>query len=210
MDPNIWGPKVWDVLFSCAFEMPKERSHEFFTEMKHLIPCIHCLRSYVHFCTRLDPMLCINEDKDSAAKWLWTIHDMVNQKLNKPCIPFSTLVNRRKTFTSYTAVYDVMDVCMLLAIQAKTPEATSALAKILVDFKYAINPKKFRPFLTAAPPQSIDPDKLWCHILACKNNLHMHLEEPIVTHEAAILQYSHSQLPANASVKPLSSRRRRR
>ena len=53
MDPNVWGPKLWFVLHTISFNYPEKQSsvdkqqyHDFFVNLKHMIPCVVCREHY--------------------------------------------------------------------------------------------------------------------------------------------------------------------
>jgi hypothetical protein len=98
MDPLIWGPPVWTWLTSMAFRCYDESNRQdvlcILTSLSECLPCPHCRVSYASYCERIVPTVVIDGNQDSALKWVWTIHDMVNQKLGKPCLAYSKLTRR--------------------------------------------------------------------------------------------------------------------
>ena len=164
------------------------------------------------------PENCIGDDDYSGAKWLWTIHDMVNQKLGKQCIPFSVMVNRYKTFTHLASVYDIIDVCALLAIQAETVESTLALVKIVPILRSCIRPSSQRQCLSDVTAEFATPDNIWIHFVNCRNKLNESVGEACITIEQAHAQYSHAKIyiepttkvPSSSTSSSRTSRRRRR
>ena len=87
MDTRFWGPDGWKLLHSIAEGFPDNPSDdikniytEFFGCLKYILPCIYCRNSFAEFTEKLK----INTtSKDTLIKWLYDIHNMVNDKLRK-------------------------------------------------------------------------------------------------------------------------------
>lgn len=205
MDPNVWGPKLWDTVILASFRLPKEDSLEVFKAMKHLIPCTHCLNSYVYYYSLIPP----EKHSGPPEKWIWTIHDMVNQKLGKHTAPFSRIETRFKTFTHPVSPYDIFDILLIIATQVKTEEALCAFKTILPIYKKLIRPVQFSEFLTV-PSDDIVAETLWVHILTCKNALHEKVGEDKVSRESAKAQYFDPPDQVNTEKQPTPSKSRRR
>ena len=86
---KIWGPSMWITLHSITFGYPieptpekKEEYKNFFECVGNVIPCKYCRESYKKFIkesdTNLEDFL---DSRDSLAKWLYLIHNKVNDKL---------------------------------------------------------------------------------------------------------------------------------
>ncbi len=133
MDPNVWGPPLWDMLFTLAFKCDKKCA----IDMQHIayllekiMPCSHCRRSYILYKKQLKPTTVITpEHPNSAALWLWSIHDMVNQKLGKICISFEKLQKRHAAITSITHDLLIFDIFVILTLSVK-----DSMRQYVVDF----------------------------------------------------------------------------
>lgn len=205
MDPNIWGPKLWDTVILASFRLPKEDALEVFSAMKHLIPCAHCLNSYVYYYSQIPP----EKYSGPPEKWIWTIHDMVNQKLGKHSSPYSRIESRFKTFTHPVSPYDIYDILLIIAMQVKTEEAFIAFKTLLPIYKKLIRPTELSDFLTP-PSDDIITNTLWLHILNCKNAFHEKVGEEIVSRDSAQTQYFPPAPPKTEKSQTVKSRRRRR
>lgn len=98
MDPLIWGPTMWNCMFKTALKC-EGHIPEFISilhNLRKIIPCSHCRNSYCAFVTKLCPKTTVSS-AETAMEWVWTIHDMVNQKLGKQCIAYSIAKQRLMT-----------------------------------------------------------------------------------------------------------------
>ena len=81
MDTRYWGPSGWKLLHSITFSYEdklKNYYNDFFYVIAFLLPCKFCRKSYSEYILN-DP---INvKSKESFTKWLWRIHNKVNEKL---------------------------------------------------------------------------------------------------------------------------------
>ena len=120
MDPNVWGPPLWDLLFVIAFKSKLDSTdmQHLFSLLEKVIPCQHCRRSYTLYRTQVKPTTVIRNDvSESAAMWLWTIHDMVNQKLGKICISYEKLAKRHRSFAVLSNDFVIIDLlCMIASV----------------------------------------------------------------------------------------------
>lgn len=120
VDPNVWGPPLWDLLFTLAFRSPlanREVLIELFSMLEKVIPCQHCRRSYTVYAKQVRPIT--KSQPESAALWLWTVHDMVNQKLGKIAIDFEKLQKRHQSFTLLTNDLVAVDLLALMLLVIK-------------------------------------------------------------------------------------------
>lgn len=116
IDPYVWGPPLWDILFSFAYRVPAGKvSHllSLLDTLRSLLPCKYCRDSYAAFFARLPPVgLRSGED---VAQWLWTCKDAVNRKLEKPYVAYASVRLRYTTYQSCTSPQLVAQVLLLLA-----------------------------------------------------------------------------------------------
>ena len=89
MDPNLWGPACWRLMFAATFKLPRARCLALFDALRYLLPCVHCRRSYRHYLERFPPELAINASPEAAARFAWVVKDSVNGKLGASALPFS-------------------------------------------------------------------------------------------------------------------------
>ena len=81
MDTRYWGPSGWKLLHSITFSYSKEKKEfykEFFFNIAFVLPCKFCRKSYSEYITELPVDV---SSKENFTKWLWKIHNKVNEKL---------------------------------------------------------------------------------------------------------------------------------
>jgi Erv1 / Alr family len=81
MDTRYWGPSGWKLLHSITFSYKPEKKNqykEFFYTIAFVLPCKFCRKSYSEYITD-DPIDVTS--KENFTKWLWRIHNKVNEKL---------------------------------------------------------------------------------------------------------------------------------
>jgi len=83
MDTRFWGPSGWELFHLIAFRSP--HPDDVLNQMKDVLPCKYCRASttqYVHD----HPLRLAGSDTSSGpGKWLYDIHNMVNNKLRTQC-----------------------------------------------------------------------------------------------------------------------------
>lgn len=186
MDPNVWGPPLWDMLFSISFHAPAESYPDLqhiFVLLEKVMPCSHCRRSYSMYRKQLKPTTCIRKtDPSSAPIWLWTIHDMVNQKLGKICISFDKLQKRHGSISMLTNDLIVCDVFSIISESVKKELRGAATDFIMAVSRVlkTINPSFFKiPGLLERMPlqvESLQAD-VWKLNNAVRRNYGFHKQE---------------------------------
>ena len=92
MDPKLWGPCFWRMLYFIARSFPEnqdidEKFHyfRFFLELGYILPCKACQKEYQkHF-----NLVSINNylnSRESLFEWILIIHNMINKNNNKAMI----------------------------------------------------------------------------------------------------------------------------
>jgi hypothetical protein len=84
MDTRFWGPSGWRLLHLIAFSYEpgkqKESVRELFTMLPYVLPCKFCRASLADYMEE-DPLEPALKSRDALSKWLWRIHNQVNEKL---------------------------------------------------------------------------------------------------------------------------------
>jgi hypothetical protein len=90
MITSIWGPHAWEYAHSVSFNYPIEPTDEdkkiyynFFILFGETLPCGLCVKSYRNFISEGDTKLTMDifTSRKTLTKWLFEIHNKVNQKL---------------------------------------------------------------------------------------------------------------------------------
>lgn len=74
MDTRFWGPSAWQLFHLIAFRSP--HPDDVLNEMKDVLPCKYCRASTTEF-VKNHPL------RGDPGKWLYDIHNMVNDKLRE-------------------------------------------------------------------------------------------------------------------------------
>jgi len=97
MDTRFWGKPGHKLLHSIAYcysfnnddynnynNNNVKKMNIFMTSLKHILPCIYCRRSYSKYIKEI-PIKDFNneENKYNIFKWLYLIHNKINDKLRK-------------------------------------------------------------------------------------------------------------------------------
>ena len=78
MDTRYWGPSGWRLLHLISFGTnPTPKVCEFMRMLPYVLPCKYCRKSLSEYMIE-DPIEC---NKTQLPKWLWRIHNDVNNKL---------------------------------------------------------------------------------------------------------------------------------
>ena len=111
MMTKVWGPAGWLLVHSIAYGYPyainpdnpdhltkKEDYYKFFYYLGRVFPCKYCRDSYQQFFKELPIIDKLNTRRD-LCKWVYDIHNKVNDKLGVPD-------NARPTFEEVEAKYE--------------------------------------------------------------------------------------------------------
>lgn len=124
MDPLLWGPPMWSVLFHLAQTGDGASLKEVVSTLQHLLPCSHCRASFQHFCRKNPPSVCLSD----PVLYVWTLKDSVNQKLKRYCIPYRVFRARLLTADYAGATNAVHTLCYVCRNIKHMPEGEQAEA----------------------------------------------------------------------------------
>ena len=97
MESEVWGPSAWTFLHTVTLNYPEEPTNEdikqhkiFFETLGNILPCPKCRehnnQSIIYEPVKLD-------SKESLTKWLFNLHNKVNEKNNKKIIEYDNFIN---------------------------------------------------------------------------------------------------------------------
>jgi len=92
LDPNVWGPHFWFFLHSISMSYPnrpnavtKKKYYDFILNIPLFIPVEH-ISTVMSKLLDEYPVLPYLDNRESLVRWMWFIHNKINQKLEKPQI----------------------------------------------------------------------------------------------------------------------------
>jgi hypothetical protein len=98
MQTSKWGPSAWNYLHTLTFNYPENPSnenkkyyYELFNNLQFTLPCKYCRESYSIFFKYIKINDYLN-DRMGITYWLYTIHNIINLKLNKQKVKFIDVV----------------------------------------------------------------------------------------------------------------------
>jgi hypothetical protein len=92
LDPKIWGPKFWFFLHTISLTYPKypnavtkKKYYEFMQNLPLFLPIEEIASNFSKLLDKypIQPYL---DNKESFIKWVWFIHNKINEQLEKPVI----------------------------------------------------------------------------------------------------------------------------
>lgn len=148
--PEVWGATAWKVMHCASFDAEPRAFAGLVAELQKVLPCPHCRESFRYYCSEF-PVDCVLDEPLGPARWAWKIHGLVNDKLDKRGIAFSTLLRRYQAFgitVSADEAFGLLFVCINFAKSAASLAACLAAAFPQSDFA---------AHMRAVPPTGADP-----------------------------------------------------
>ena len=97
MESEVWGPSAWTFLHTVTLNYPEEPTNEdikqhkiFFETLGNILPCTKCIEHYNQ--SIIDEPVKL-DSKESLTKWLFDLHNKVNEKNNKKIIEYDNFIN---------------------------------------------------------------------------------------------------------------------
>lgn len=95
LDPNVWGPHYWFFLHTISMTYPhqpnavtKKKYYEFIQNLPLFIPVETMSGEFSKLIDQY-PVTPYLDNRESFIRWVWFIHNKINQKLEKPTITLS-------------------------------------------------------------------------------------------------------------------------
>lgn len=116
MDPKIWGPPMWNLLYEVCRHADENSQHtddfipQFVESLKWCLPCSECRASFTVILAFLPP-------SRPYLDWIWKIRNVVNQKLQCPisaCITLKQFKSRAKSWKRFAALETVITILNVL------------------------------------------------------------------------------------------------
>jgi hypothetical protein len=121
---SIWGPALWLILHGACEQigahdmkkLPQEESRIWLgllQSLRYSLPCPQCKKHYTTFFTNA-PIAVIT--RDSVRRWLFHLHNQVNQRLEKQWFPETSLTQYQTVF-NFSHQYEIIHGQMLAAVR---------------------------------------------------------------------------------------------
>lgn len=141
---SIWGPALWLILHSACErigahnmkKLPQEESRIWLgllQRLRYSLPCPQCKKHYNAFFSG-NPITVIT--RDSVRRWLFHLHNQVNQRLEKPAFSEESLPQYEAIF-NFSQQYDIVQGQMLTAVRQgwSTYDDVQQTLRILTEMK---------------------------------------------------------------------------
>ena len=193
IDPNVWGPAFWDILFYITFNVNVSKQHQNIHSLFHLLeimlPCSQCRRHYAVYKKQVPAITNVRKDKkNSASMWLWIIHDMVNQNLGKICISYDKLEKKQHSLTCIVSDFMIFDIVVFVWMTSKQNPKVFEGLNILLDLLSSIRNFKVCQVLH----NKIDTMLSYETLHECKNTLLTLYDYETVSIDDMRQSYSHA------------------
>lgn len=91
MVTRIWGPALWHSLHTMSFNYPvnptieqKKQYYTFFYSLRWTLPCRYCRENFVKNLEKLPLTKDVLKNRSSLSRWLYDLHNIVNEATGKP------------------------------------------------------------------------------------------------------------------------------
>ena len=117
MMTSIWGPPMWHTLHTISFNYPikptkedKINYYNFFTTIKNILPCRYCRDNLKKNLKVLPLNKKVFNSRDSLSRWVYGIHEVINNMLDKKSnLTYEMVRDRYEHFRSRCLLDKEMD-----------------------------------------------------------------------------------------------------
>lgn len=202
MDPAVWGPACWRLVFTACYKLPRSRCLDLFEALRYVLPCVHCRQSYRMYLQRLPPATAIDSTPLSAARFAWTVKDYVNGKLDAGALPFSLLCTRHEVFASPVSRMDIADLLCCMATQVSDTDQVAAyeiFAGVMDDLVRACG--ETMELHLPLEDKFTTPATLWLHAMQVKNTACAVVGAPTLTRSEMLARYRREAPPSTPAAR---------
>jgi len=141
---NEWGPALWMILHSSCERigsmnvkrLPLEESRIWFgllQSLRYSLPCPQCKKHYTTYSNQT-PIMSVT--KDTIRRWLFHLHDEINQRTQKSSIPFEELTRYEQPF-NFTEHYNILHHHMIASVRRgwSTHNDVQRTVRLLTEMK---------------------------------------------------------------------------
>ena len=106
---TVWGPCIWTFLHTVSFNYPvnpnqkeKRKYMDFILNLRHILPCGKCRKNFLNNLKKLPLTLKHMESRDSFSRYVFQLHEVVNNMLNKKSgLTFDIVRDRFENFRAH-------------------------------------------------------------------------------------------------------------
>lgn len=157
MDPLLWGPCFWKVLFSISFNC-KDDDLENITKLLKLlekvIPCPTCRTHYAVNRQECDKSFPLKTSTKNLSHWLWHMKSLVNKNTKKTNTEYKYIEQRYNVFGHDVCETEVADVLMLMTLYLEKTYDKLKFSEFINCLGQLLN--RFMPCQLSALLQCID------------------------------------------------------
>ena len=141
MDPILWGPIFWSVLFEVGRNVQQNKSIDVctFKEWMHslnwALPCSECRASFILILRHFSPPPSFNNDQ--CLLWIWQVRDIVNRKLQRAesqCLTFEQFLIRSKMWDRFASV-DTVKTLLRIVIRHFSRDGVHVPSDVLFQIR---------------------------------------------------------------------------
>jgi hypothetical protein len=143
LDPKIWGPKYWFFLHTISLSYPKypntvtkKKYYELVQNMPQFIPVQEISLSFSKLLDEY-PVQPYLDNKESFIKWVWFIHNKINEKLEKPILSLNDF------YVKYYQEYKSNNVKLLEYCKLKQKIIYIIMVSFICSLIYYLYPRNF-------------------------------------------------------------------
>ena len=122
---NVWGPSLWLILHSACEQigshhlkrLPLEEARIWFgllNSLRYSLPCPQCKKHYTLYSNQT-PIMQVT--KETIRRWLFNLHDQVNQRTQKESIPYESVALQYEALFNFTEHFKIVTDHMLAAVR---------------------------------------------------------------------------------------------
>lgn len=105
---SVWGPPMWHTLHTISFNYPVSPSKEqkaqylfYFKSLENILPCKYCRDNYKKNLEVLPLNSEVMANRNNLSRWLYNMHNLVNNNLEKPIVlTYEQVRDRYENFRS--------------------------------------------------------------------------------------------------------------
>lgn len=109
---SVWGPSMWHTLHTISFNYPvkptkqQQRQYcDYFLSLENVLPCGYCRKNYGKNLKETKFCKSIFKNRNSLSRWVYKLHNHINQMLGKPkYLTYTAIRDRYENFRAHCRV----------------------------------------------------------------------------------------------------------